>query len=137
MKPFKLDQKKIETGFKVPEQYFDQFEEKIMRRLADSTDDRETAVIPLWKKRTFWYAAAAVLVVCLGSYLATQRYTTSSDPETLEHYLAYHTSINQFDLLTVLDTSDIRALAQDLPVEDSAIEDFITNNPDFDPIISD
>lgn len=138
MKEFKLDEiNKISPGFDTPEGYFDLLEDRIMQRIGELPEscDPENRVIRLNRKKIWIYAAAAVVVIALGSSLFWNPSSEIPEPEVLENYLAYQTSINQFDLMNVLDSEDIREIQTDLPVEDKAIEEFITNNPDFEPLL--
>ncbi|NMH27319.1 hypothetical protein [Flavobacterium silvaticum] len=138
MKEFKLDEtKKINIGFKTPEGYFDSLEDRIMQRINELPEAKETRIIPLYRRKIWMYATAAMIVIALGTAFFLEKSVDDvPDHEVLENYLAYQTSLNQFDLLNVLDTEDIRAIQTELPVEDKDIEAFISDNPDFEPILT-
>ena len=64
MNEFKLDnQPKIETGFKVPKDYFDTLSEKITSKISSDNHD----VISLYQRnKQQIYAVAAVLVLAIN-----------------------------------------------------------------------
>ncbi|RZJ67577.1 MAG: hypothetical protein EOO50_04650 [Flavobacterium sp.] len=135
MKPFDLENHpRIEPGFKAPENYFDDFEDRMFEKL----ETREVKVVPLFKKyRVAVYAAAAVLLLALLIPLFNSvSQPTELDDATIENYLAYQSGINQFDLLTVLEPQDIEELKTEIPVADEAIEDYLSTS-DIENIIID
>lgn len=128
MDPFNLDNEPgLKSGFKTPDDYFDRLEDRVMAQLAA----QET--IPLFVRyRKVVYAAAAVLVLALmvPVYHRVSQPSEKIDDAALEHYLAYESGLNQFDLLTALDQEDINSLQQqsELPVSDEAIEEVLSTN---------
>lgn len=130
MNDFKLDDKKIKPGFKMPDNYFEAFPQRVTSKL------EEKSVISLFSKRmNFIYAAAAVLVVALMVSVFNPRTTTELDDLTLESYLAYHSGITQFDMLTLLEQDDISAMEVDFPVEDEVIEEALSANSNFEHLL--
>lgn len=128
MKDFKLDNhQKISSGFKAPENYFEDLPQTVMRRVA------EKPVISIFSKYKIYFAAAAILLLALlvPTFL-TQK--SELDAATLESYLAY-SDISQFDLLTEMSTEEISAMQ--LPVSDDeiAIEDILTTNSNLEQLI--
>ena len=77
MKTFKLDNEpKIETGFTVPENYFENFSAKMMQQLPKN----EPKVISIFtKKKTWMYAAAAILVLALSLPIYNNYFSRSSE----------------------------------------------------------
>lgn len=134
-KQFKLPEEiKIPMDFKIPEGYFDQLEDRVMAKIAAS----EKPVIRMNQYRNWWYAAAAVVVLALGIGLIWKNSVIEKTENVdLEHYLAYHTSLNQYDLMTMLDEEDIKQLNQDLPVENEAIEDYLSNETETENLYID
>lgn len=129
MKTFKLDQHTKTTGFKVPENYFEALTDKVMSQLPE----RGIKVIPLYKrKRTWLYAAAAVLVLALMVPLANRFRTVAPDTETLENYLAYHTDIPDEQLVDLLESEDIEKIEIDYRLEDAAVEDVLSANSNLE-----
>ena len=136
MKTFKLENEpKIESGFKTPENYFDDFSEKVLQQL----NEKEVKVIPFYKrKKTLWMAAAAVvgfalLIPIINNYRAN---STDLDEATLENYLSYHSNISQYDLIQKLDDSDIEKLGNDVTLEDETLEDILATSPNIEHLIS-
>lgn len=135
MKNFKLDNEpKITSGFQIPENYFDNFSEKVMNQLPE----KETKVVSIFQKRkNLIMSVAAVLVISL-SIPFYNNLTSSSDEldqATLENYITNQSTINQYDLISLLETKDIENIKIDSNLEDSAIEDLLTTNDNFENII--
>ncbi|MEN9656155.1 MAG: hypothetical protein RL311_1101 [Bacteroidota bacterium] len=136
MKTFKLENEpKIESGFIVPEQYFDNFSKKVLSQLPEEN----TKVIPLFQKRkTVFLAAAAVLVVGLLLPIYNQ-FTTNSDEidiTTLENHLTYQSNLNSYDLISELDDEDLTKLGTTIGLKDETIEDILVTNSDLEKLIS-
>lgn len=135
MKRFDLEQHpRIGTGFKTPDNFFEGFEDQLF----DKLPQRESRVIPIFSKyRSLYYAAAAVLVTAIAIPIANRLQGPAElDDTAIEHYLAYDSGINQFDILTVLEPQDIEQLKTDIPVADEAIEDYLTTS-DIETMIID
>jgi hypothetical protein len=137
MKAFKLENEpKITTGFKTPEHYFDDFSEKILQQV---NDKKEVKVIPIYKrKKVLSLLAAAVVVITLMIPIANNYNNTSKelDEDTLETYLSYQSNLNQYDLIKELDTKDIDKLGKNVALEQEALEDILTSNPNLENLIS-
>ncbi len=136
MKTFKLENEpKIESGFIVPEQYFDDFSKKVLSQLPEEN----TEVIPLFQKRkTVFLAAAAVLVVGLLLPIYNQ-FTTNSDEidiTTLENHLTYQSNLNSYDLISELDDEDLTKLGTTIGLKDETIEAILVTNSDLEKLIS-
>ncbi|WP_417352114.1 hypothetical protein [Flavobacterium alkalisoli] len=128
MKPFNLDKEpKIKSGFTTPDNYFDDFTEKLMQQLPE----REVKVVPLYKRATVWVSSiAAILVVALGVSIFFKMDTQTvaqPDATTLENYLVYQTDITPSDFIQGLDESDIKELEASIAVSDEAIENYFSN----------
>ena len=136
MKKFNLEKDpKITSGFKVPEQYFDNFSEKVMGQLP--TDTKK--VIPLYnQKKKLFIAVAAVLVFGLFLPVYNQLVQPSEelDTITLENHLSYQTNINQYDLISELDKEDLNKMSATIPLNDEIIEDHLTSNSDLERLLS-
>ncbi|WP_051269665.1 hypothetical protein [Flavobacterium suncheonense] len=112
---------KIETGFKIPENYFERFENRLMQQLPE----KEVRVVSLWKKRTRWISAvAAVFVLGFGLWL----FNTNRNAETetgAELYLAYQNDITTEDIAALLTDEDIASLENDLALYSSESETYV------------
>ncbi len=122
MKTFKIENEpKIESGFKTPEHYFDDFSARLLQQLPKE----EPKVIPLFSRRKTWtYAAAAVLVLGLSIpvYNNYSRNSSEIDQTTLENYISYHSNVSDADLVNLLDEQDIQKINIDLEIDDKTLE---------------
>jgi hypothetical protein len=132
MKTFKLENEpKIESGFKTPENYFETFSARVMQQLLVE----EPKIIPIfYKRKTWFYAAAAVLILGLSIPIYNHFYSRSSeiDDTTLENYIAYHSSVSDTDLVNLLDEKDIQKMNIDLNIEDKTIENELSENKNLE-----
>lgn len=137
MKAFKLENEpKIGTGFKTPENYFDDFSTKISQQV---NEEKETKVIPIYKrKKVLSFLAAAVVVIALMIPIVNNYNTTSKelDEDTLETYLSYQSNLNQYDLIKELDSKDIDKLGKGVALEQETLEDILASNPNIENLIS-
>jgi hypothetical protein len=141
MKTFKLNHEpKIESGFKTPENYFDTFSARVMQQLPKEEEEKHSRIISLFSKRKSWiYAAAAVLVLALILPVAYNNFYSSSseiDEATLENYISYNTSISDADLVNLLDEKDIQNLDIGMNIEDVAIENELSQNKNLENYLS-
>jgi len=128
MKTFKLENEpKIESGFKTPENYFDNFSARVMEQLPKE----EPKTISLFDRRKTWiYAAAAVMVLALSIPVYNNFYSHSTeiDETTLENYISYHSTVTDTDLVNLLDEKDIQKISVNLNIEDKAIENELSTD---------
>lgn len=135
MKEFKLENtSKIETGFKTPEHYFENFSEIVINQLPKN----EPKVISIFQKRkNILMMAAAVLVI--GLIIPTIDFSSSKvselDTVALENYLSYQSNINQYDLINVMESEDINAIQTPIALEDKTIEDILATNANLEHLI--
>ena len=137
MKAFKLENEpKIATGFKTPENYFDNFSAKVLQQL---NEEKEVKVIPIYKrKKVLSMIAAAVVFMALMIPIINNYNNTSKelDEDTLETYLSYQSNLNQYDLIKELDTKDIDKLNKSVALEQETLEDILASNPNIEKLIS-
>lgn len=131
MKDFKLEENKILSGFKVPEDYFGQLSQKVELRLA-----AQPKVISLYRKKNFAYAAAAVLVAALGitAYNAITVQDRNTDAAAIENYLAVQASTED-NLVELLENEDLEKLSSDYPLDDKTVEDLLSHNTNLEQYI--
>lgn len=135
MKTFKLENEpKIETGFKTPDNYFENFSIKMMEQLPAS----EPKVISIFQKRkNIMLMVAAVLVLAL--MIPILNYSSASSQEldstAVENYITYQSNVNQYDLISVLETEDINNMNTSIVLEDEAIEDVLSTNSNLENLI--
>ena len=132
MNSFNLENSpKIKSGFKTPDGYFENFSEQILAKIAQE----EKPVISIFQRRRNWFvAAAAVLILGISIPFLNKTNTgnTSVDEETMENYLAYQSTISQYDLINLLDNEDIEALESDLKVDDAVVESALSDNTNLE-----
>ncbi|UFH45107.1 hypothetical protein LNP27_08105 [Flavobacterium galactosidilyticum] len=135
MKTFKLENEpKIESGFKTPEKYFENFSIKMMEQLPAN----EPKVISLFqRKKNLFLMVAAVLVLALMIPFINNFYTDKQelDSAQLENYITYQSNVNQYDLINGLETSDINNIKISMSIEDKAIEDILSVNSNLENLI--
>ena len=135
MKTFKLENEpKIETGFKTPEHYFENFSIKMMEQLPKN----EPKVISIFQKRkSIFIMIAAVLVLALMIPILNPSTENSKDLDAaaLENYITYQSNVNQYDLINVLESEDINTINTGIVLEDDAIEDHLSTNSNLENLI--
>jgi len=78
-------------------------------------------------------AAAAVLIIGLAiPFLNKPANNAAIDGESLENYLAYQSTISQYDLINLLDKEDIEALESDLKIDDAVVESALSDNTNLE-----
>ncbi|ESU20253.1 hypothetical protein FEDK69T_27650 [Flavobacterium enshiense DK69] len=125
MKKFDLhNDKKIETGFKIPENYFEDFEARIMSQLPQ----KEVKVISLWQRKSVWISsAAAVALVVFGlTFYFNFNSKSSLDDTTVENYLASNMTADE--LMQELDQHDINELEKSIALNDDSVESYLSEN---------
>lgn len=135
MKEFKLENKpKIESGFKTPEHYFENFSEKLMQNLPAN----EPKVISIFqrRKRALMIAAAILIMALMVPILYNTTANKELDEATLENYLSYQTNMTQFDLINALESDDIDNINTTIALEDKTIEDMMATNPDLELLLN-
>lgn len=132
MNSFNLENSpKIKSGFKTPDGYFENFSEQMLAKIAQE----EKPVISIFQRRRNWFvAAAAVLIIGISIPFLNKTDTgnTSVDEETMENYLAYQSTISQYDLINLLDKEDIEALESDLKIDDAVVESALSDNTNLE-----
>ncbi|TDE03854.1 hypothetical protein [Flavobacterium hiemivividum] len=130
MKEFKLENEpKIESGFKTPEHYFENFSKNFMQQLPEE----EPKVISLFQKnKKIVMMVAAVLTI---SILIPVVYNNSInannneiDATALENYLSYQSNINQYELINGLEADEIDNIKTTVVLENATIEDILATN---------
>ncbi|WP_264564915.1 hypothetical protein [Flavobacterium sp. N3904] len=135
MKTFKLDSEpKIETGFKTPENYFENFS----AQFSENFPKQEVKVISIFRKRrTILMAIAAVLVLALMIPIV---YTAESkskelDSATLENYLAEESNINQYELIGEIEPETKISNTSKNEPEAETLEDILATNPNIENLV--
>jgi hypothetical protein len=139
MKTFKLDNvPKIDSGFKTPDNYFEDFSTKLLQKLPEEPVVEETKVVSIFRKRkTVLMAVAAVLVLALMIPIAYQSNTKSKeiDTATLENYLAEETNLNQDELIGEIELENSTFISHPKELESETLEDILVTNPNIENLV--
>lgn len=139
MKRFDLEHKeKIKPGFKIPANYFEQFEAKMMEQIQA---EKETKVVSLFYKKQIWISAiAAVFLLAIAIPIYFNMASESNlDASTIEHYLAQQQNVGITELSKHLTNEDIIALEKTLSLNDAstdAVEDYLSESENLEYYIN-
>lgn len=139
MKPFNLENKnEIKSGFKVPDNYFEQFEAKIMEQISNESQPK---IVSLFYRKQVWIIAIAavfLIAIAIPVYfnMANER---SLDAITIENYLIHQQGVGITELSKHLTDEDIVALRNNLSLNEShsdAVEDYLLEAENLDYYIN-
>ena len=139
MKRFDLEHnKEIKSGFKVPENYFEQFEAKMMAQIPV---EKETKVVSLFYRKQVWISAiAAVFLLAIAIPVYFNMASESNlDASTIENYLAQQQNVGITELSKHLTDDDIIALEKNLSLNESnpdAVEDYLSESENLEYYIN-
>ena len=139
MKPFDLENKnEIKSGFKVPENYFEQFEAKMMAQIPV---EKETKVVSLFYRKQVWIssiAAVLLLAIAIPVYFNMVK-ENNLDAGTIEVYLSQQQGIGITELSKHLTDEDIAELENNLSINEAnsdAVEDYLLESENLDYYIN-
>ena len=139
MKQFDLENnKEIKSGFKVPENYFEQFEAKMMAQIPV---EKETKVVSLFYRKQVWIssiAAVVLLAIAIPVYFNMAK-ENNLDAGTIEVYLSQQQGIGITELSKHLTDEDIAELENNLSlneVNSDAVEDYLSESENLDYYIN-
>jgi hypothetical protein len=137
MSKFNLDNHpKISCGLNAPPDYFNNLSEKIEEKIKEEQPNR-TRVFTL-KRLSLAVAAILVLALCIPFFMDNSAVSEERiDTTSLENYLAYQSGVSSYDLITLMDVTDLDAMQVDLALEDESVEDILTSNPNFENYLID
>ena len=120
MKQFDLDNDpKIDNGFRIPENYFEQFEAKIMSKISE----KELKVISIFETRKFWFSAVAAVFV-IGLFTTMYLNNIKTENISTEDYLACATTISTEDIIENLSDEDITSIEESLDLYDQDTKNY-------------
>lgn len=131
MKTFKPEnEEKIKSGHTIPDHYFEEFSARILQQVTKE----EPKVISIFSRKKTWiYAAAAVLGMAMSIPIYNQfNQQTEIDNVTIESYLTANATISDAELISLLDEKDIQEMSVNLNVEDKTIENELSENKDLE-----
>lgn len=129
MKQFELhNHEKINTGFKVPEDYFDNFEDKLFKNKEfESEIIFEPKVIPLWKKPQVWISSVAAAVVVTLGIVYFQQNSLNQEIST-EEFIAMEEHFTTEDYAQYLTDDDLASLEDEIYNYDEKTMQYINEN---------
>lgn len=134
MKPFDIEHSnKMKAGFKVPDNYFEQFEAKMMEQISN---EKETKVVSLFYRKQVWISAIAavfLLAIAIPVYFSMAN-ESNLDATTIENYLSQQ-RITTTELTKHLTNDDITALEKNLSLNENypdAVEDYLSDSENLD-----
>jgi len=128
-----------DSGFKTPEGYFDQLDTKILKSVNDATV--QTKVIPLFGKRTLYYAAAiaacAILVFSIINTNNSINTINSIEISTIESYIEDgNLDIDSYDIAFLLKDEDLNIISSEIEfISETLLEDYLLENIDDSSIL--
>ena len=125
---------KVESGFKIPENYFENFSEDVFLKIKKP----EIKVLSVFYRRKTWISSvAAVLVISLLATFYAKMATDSKETNiTLENYITTQSEISQYDLVTILDLKDIEEIEIDLKLDDKNIEEELSDSSEIESYLT-
>ena len=135
MNEFKLNKKqKLSSGFLTPEGYFEAVSDIIFEKAT-----RKTSSISVFRISARWkMAAAAILVIGLfvPIYMTLSKDAFEVEAPTIENYIVNNTNINQFDLISELDSEEIGNINVTLNMDGENVENILTSNTKIENLIT-
>ena len=143
MKNFDIENnEKISTGFKTPEHYFEQFEDKMMQEIsAKNPSKNEVKAVSLFYRKQVWISSIAalfLLAIAIPVYFNMAK-ESNLDTTTIENYLAEQQSVGTTELTKHLTDEDISELENALTndnVTDETIENYLSESANLDYLIN-
>jgi hypothetical protein len=132
MKNFNLENEpKIEIGFTIPENYFNDFSDRVMQQLPYE----KPKVISLYHSNKNWFlTAAAILIVSftIPTFYLLQNNSNKLNTSELESYILEHSTVSQDDIVDLLDQNDLKEINIDYNLEDISSEAIDLENIDLE-----
>lgn len=121
---------KIHSGFKVPEDYFENFSDRLIAKLPE----KEVKVISIFAKPKTWiYAVAAVFVIGFSIPILNQYFNKSAlDNQSIENYLVENEKLNENDIAELLTENDFQKIELDLKINNETLETELLGNENLE-----
>ena len=124
MKNFKIDENsKKETGFAIPENYFENLESEIFNRIKT----KEVKVISIFQQSKYWITAIAAIFI-IGLFFSISSKNKNEESVANEEFLTSQTDLTTEDLAEYLTENDLKTLEENLTVYDQTIIDLTEEN---------
>lgn len=127
MKDSNLEDIKMNNGFKIPDGYFENFENKIMKQI----ENEEPKVISIFRRKYFYVASiAATILLVIGGLFTNRNNINSIDDTTLENYLV--TEVSSYDLIDKINLENIASADDVIEISNDNLENYLMNTPNLD-----
>lgn len=127
MKDTNLEDIKIKNGFIIPDGYFENFENKIMKQI----ENEEPKVISIFRRKYFYVASiAATILLVIGGLFTNRNNINSIDDTTLENYLV--TEVSSYDLIDKINLENIASADDVIEISNDNLENYLMNTPNLD-----
>lgn len=135
MKTFKLDNTpKINSGFIAPDKYFDDLPSKVINQLPNANP--KVISLPWYKeKKIIGIAASIIITLSVAIFWYYQTTTNTIASENIENYLAYQSNITQYELINELSYTDLNALNETIPLNNTDLEEHLLKGSDIEYLI--
>lgn len=115
--------KKIATGFKIPDNYFDSFEDRLMQKI--DLAPKEPKVISIWQRKSVWFSGiAAALLLTIGTWWFFEQ-KTLENTQLSQDYLVYASDVTTEEIAMHLTNEDLTNLESELTEIDTQTENYI------------
>jgi hypothetical protein len=116
-----LENNKIKSGFKTPDDFFETFEKNLFLKLKEETPIIQ---ISFWKKNKNWIMSSAAILVFSSVFVVNY---LSSNPKIDVETIAYEDVLHFSDWENELNDQEITELQNDLLINESNIEEELLN----------
>ncbi len=123
---------KVKSGFTTPDNYFETFSNTILQKIKED----EKPVISLFSNKIRLVLAVAATLL-IGLFVSQFQFTSQNIPsEDIENYIAYSSSMNQYELVSMLEQDDIDNMTLDYNLESDDIGEFLHHNSNIEILIN-
>ena len=127
----------VETsGHKIPDQYMESFDEKLLSKISDNDDPKIVQFIS-WKNTAYTSAVAASLILMFNVFFNSTDKLSFDAIETtsIENYLS-ETDFSSYELASLLTEDELNSNAfSDTFISESSIEDYLLENASIEDLI--
>ena len=131
----KLKNKNPSSGFGVPDGYFETLEERIFQQVPEA---QESKVISLFRNKYILYTAgiaASILILFNLSIFNHQTTWADIDTETAENYVI-NENIGTYEIASLLEIEEIdETIFFDLDIKEEQLETYLENNAEIETLL--
>jgi hypothetical protein len=136
MKKIDLNNDKITTGFKTPDNYFADFSTKMMNQIQE---EKEVKVVSFWSSNKSWIYATAAIIVLAFSIPVFNSITTKnelSDENQITAYLADESNLTDDHLIELLTLDEIKSMDVNTNYDSNEIEKILSEESNLEQYIT-